>query len=167
MMFLVWIVSVRKRDVSVVDIFWGLGFVLAGLGLPRLRPRAAIAAAAPRAGARHCLGSEARRVHLLARPRDGEDYRYRTMREAVGGSFWWRSLFTVFVLQGVLVGIISLPLLFVQAGESPAPWRWSDALGLSLWGLGFFFETVGDWQMARFKSDPRIGARCSEAVCGL
>lgn len=47
-----------------------------------------------------------------------------------------------------------MPLLAVQAGAGDPRWRWSDAVGLGLWAIGFFFDAVGDWQLARFKADP-------------
>ena len=47
-----------------------------------------------------------------------------------------------------------MPLLQVQRGPLPAPIRWLDAVGLLLFLIGFLFEAVGDFQMARFKADP-------------
>ena len=64
------------------------------------------------------------------------------------------SLFTIFFLQGILIWIIATPLFVVQLSAGPPLWAWTDILGLLFWGIGFFFETVGDWQLARFKADP-------------
>lgn len=150
---LVWLVSLWKRDVSIVDIFWGLGFVgvswlYRGLG--------------PEAVARHWLLLALTTVwglrlacYLLWRNWGAdEDPRYRVMRESRGKSFWWMSLFTIFFLQGVLIWIIAIPLLVVHLSAGPSLWMWTDMLGLLLWGVGFVFETVGDWQLARFKANP-------------
>ena len=84
----------------------------------------------------------------------GEDRRYRAMRDKHGSRFWWVSLGTVFLLQGAILWFVSLPL---QAGvwpTPPAPLWWLDLVGCGLWTLGFAFEVVGDWQLARFTSDP-------------
>ena len=35
---------------------------------------------------------------------------------------------------------------------------WLAWLGVVFWVVGFLFETVGDWQLARFKADPSGGA---------
>jgi steroid 5-alpha reductase family enzyme len=47
-----------------------------------------------------------------------------------------------------------MPLLQVQASRQPMGWTWLDLLGLGLFVVGFFFEAVGDYQLARFKADP-------------
>ena len=84
----------------------------------------------------------------------GEDRRYRAMRDKHGSRFWWVSLGTVFLLQGAILWFVSLPL---QAGvwpTPPAPLWWLDLVGCGLWTLGFAFEVVGDWQLARFTFRP-------------
>ena len=83
-----------------------------------------------------------------------EDRRYRKMREAHGSRFIFISLFTVFGLQAVLLWIISLPLQVAMGSPESAYLHWYDGLGILLWVIGMFFESVGDWQLARFKSDP-------------
>ncbi len=84
----------------------------------------------------------------------GEDPRYRKWREDAGGRFWWTSLFQVFLLQGLLLWLISAPLLAAQFYGEPDTFTPVDGLGAAVWGVGFFFEAVGDWQLARFKSEP-------------
>lgn len=150
---LVWLLSVARRDASIVDVFWGLGFVLAawvyrGFGPPAGWRQWLVLALVTIWGVRLA-------GYIFWRNRGhGEDYRYREMRRRAGRGFWWRSYFTVFLLQGTLLLAISTPLLAVQAGEAEPGWRWSDLVGLVLWIVGFFFEAVGDFQMARFKADP-------------
>ena len=81
-----------------------------------------------------------------------EDHRYAAMREKHGDRFPWVSLVTVFGLQGALVWIISLPIqVGVALGEA---WQWWTWLGAALWLVGLLFESIGDYQLARFKSDP-------------
>jgi steroid 5-alpha reductase family enzyme len=53
----------------------------------------------------------------------------------------------------VLAWVISLPLLGSIGGDA-APLGWLDYLGIAFWCVGFYFEAVGDWQLARFKADP-------------
>ena len=84
----------------------------------------------------------------------GEDYRYRRWRERAGDGFWWRSYFQVFLMQGALLWVISAPLLAAEYNQDPGHFRPLDAIGALVWCVGFFFESVGDWQLARFKSDP-------------
>ena len=67
--------------------------------------------------------------------------------------FRWSSLFIVFWFQAVLAWLISLPLLVAMQGEPQDAPRLLDAVGVVLFAVGFGFEAVGDWQMARFKAD--------------
>lgn len=155
MMFVVWVVSLKLRNAGIIDIFWSLGFVVVGgiyfsLGEPQvMSPRRQLVLLLVILWALRLAG------HIGWRARGhGEDYRYAAMRRRGGQSFWWRSFFTIFCLQGLLIAIISLPLMWILLSPQPVAWRWSDGLGLLLWCIGFFFEAVGDWQLARFKADP-------------
>lgn len=149
-MTLLWALSVRLDDASIVDPFWGPGFVLVTLtylfvdGSYGVRGRVVLLLVtiwATRLG-----------WHLFVRNRKrGEDERYRQMREKRGRSFWWQSLFTVFWLQAVLLWIISAPLLGSVVSTAPlGPW---DVAGAALFGVGLSFEAVADSQLARFKGD--------------
>ena len=43
--------------------------------------------------------------------------------------------------------------------KSSNSFGWVDAAGVAIWSIGMFFETVGDWQLARFKVDPNSAGR--------
>jgi steroid 5-alpha reductase family enzyme len=157
LMTLVWVASLLKRDASIVDVFWGLGFVVAAwvYALSREEPT-------PRGGLVLGLASLwGARLSLYILWRNwggGEDYRYREMREKSPGTFPIRSLFTVFWLQALLLWGISMPLLQAQAPGTAFP-TWLDGAGLVLFAVGFAFEAGGDWQLARFKADPANAGR--------
>lgn len=158
MMTLVWLASLVLRDASIVDVFWGLGFVVvAWIYLAAREPRTlrgdVVVGLVTLWGVRLSL-------HILWRGRGkGEDYRYREMRERSPGTFPFRSLVTVFWLQAVLLWAISAPLFQAQRGSGPAGLAPLDVLGLALFALGFVFEAGGDWQLARFKRDPGNAGR--------
>lgn len=148
-----WLTSLLLRDSSIVDIFWGPLFLLASLVYawqgdgfaPRSRLLLVLIAIW---GLR--LGG-----HILLRNwGHGEDFRYRTWREQHGAAYWWVSFFQVYLLQGLLAWLISVPLVAVHLSPTPDHWHWLDGLGLLLWSVGFFFEAVGDWQLRRFKANP-------------
>jgi steroid 5-alpha reductase family enzyme len=82
-----------------------------------------------------------------------EDYRYAAMRRRVGPSYSWKSIYLVFGFQGVLILSVSLPIQAVQGLPSPTPLGPIDALASVLFGIGFFFEAVGDHQLTRFKAN--------------
>ncbi len=149
----VWLVSLLLKNSSIVDIFWGIGFAL-------LAGAYYLAAPAPTAPRQLllvllvCVWGLRLALHIGIRNHGkGEDYRYRAWREQHGSRWWWRSFFQVFMLQGVLLWIIGLPLLVVQAAPQPANLTVLDILGLLVWLVGFVFEALGDWQLTRFKAD--------------
>ncbi len=150
---LVWIASLVRRDVSIVDVFWGAGFVVLAWAW-----RAALGAEHPRAwlmlalvtvwGARLALHI-GRRNHGR-----GEDPRYAAMRARSPRTFAWTSLVTVFGLQAALLWVIALPIYAALRRPDPlalGPW---DFAGAALWAVGFGFEAVGDAQLAAFQRDP-------------
>jgi steroid 5-alpha reductase family enzyme len=149
---LLWLISLRLRDASIIDVFWGTGFILLnGLyfflapgGTPARKWVAALLVTAW--GARLSL-------HIFLRNRwRGEDFRYANWRAQYGARWAWRSYLQVFLLQGALIWFISLPLL--AANSLPAPPSLLDTLGVLIWGIGFYFEAAGDAQLARFRADP-------------
>ncbi len=149
---LLWLVSVVLRDASIVDAFWGSGFALVALvaaGLnapPDVRTGLLVVLT--------CVWGLRLSLFLLWRNwGQGEDRRYRAMRERIGPSFWWVSLFSVFLLQAGILWFVSLPVQ-AAAAAAPSPLDVLDAVGTLLWGVGLLFEAVGDWQLARFKSKP-------------
>lgn len=148
---LVWLASLRARDVSLVDRFWGPGFALLALAWPL-----AMHAANPRAGLVAVLVAVwGMRLgwHIQRRNRGhAEDARYAAMRARSPGTFAWSSLATVFMLQAVLQWIVAWPLWAIArpgAGTLGAV----DAIALLVWVVGFAFEAVGDAQLAAWKRD--------------
>ena len=84
----------------------------------------------------------------------GEDYRYRAMRKRWGARFPLISLCVVFGLQGLLMFVVSMPLQVAQLSGMPEGFNAADYIGTGLWVIGLGFESIGDWQLARFKADP-------------
>jgi len=155
MMSLLWLVSVLKKNASIVDIFWGSGFILIngyyflmtkGIAFRKLLLLALV-----------CTWGLRLSLYILRRNwGKGEDFRYRQFRQKYGPErYWWVSYFQVFLLQGILLWLISAPLLGAQFhAYRPLLGIW-DILGVLFWLIGFFFETVGDFQLSRFKKNPR------------
>lgn len=152
-MTMVWLLSLKKRNASIVDSFWGLGFILlawltAGHGAGFVGRRTLLLALISLWGLRLSL-------HITWRNwGQGEDRRYQVWRQKYGESFWWQSLWRVFGLQGLLLWIISLAPQAALLSPEPGWFTWADRLGTLLWLVGFLFEALADWQLARFKGDP-------------
>lgn len=152
-----WLLSLRLRDVSIVDSLWSLMFLLAAatyawLADGALDARGVLVLVLVTAWALRLAGYIAWRNHGL-----GEDFRYRKIRAANEPHFEFKSLYLVFGLQALLAAVISLPLL--AAVNSDRPLGPLDYAGAALWLLGFVFEAGGDWQLARFKARPENRGR--------
>lgn len=150
-MLVTWVVSVVANDASIVDIVWGLGFAIATwtayLAVADTSPRTILMLAMITIWGLRLSG------YLGWRNiGKGEDRRYQQMRKKNPDSFWLTSLFTVFGFQAVLMWVVAFPAV-VTLGSPDSLW-WLDYAGVALWAVGLFFETVGDFQLARFKARP-------------
>lgn len=154
MMSLLWVVSVFKKNAGIVDSFWGLGFVITGIFYYL-----------------NTDGTEIRKLILLIllmlwglrlsiylawrNQGKGEDFRYARFRKDYGEDrYWWISFFQTFLLQGVLMWLISAPLLAAQYFNGNTTLNLVDYAAILIWFIGFVFEAGGDYQLARFKADP-------------
>ena len=154
-MIILWLISLWRRDASVVDPFWGTGFVIVAGYTLYMTPAAQDAARCLlSAGLTTIWGLRLSSYLLWRNLGHGEDRRYKAMRDHHGPRFWWVSLLTVFLLQGVILWIVSMPIQVAMFKASTTPLGWLEFTGVCLWCVGLFFEAVGDWQMARFQADP-------------
>lgn len=151
-MTLVFILALLKKNNGLVDIAWGLGFILVAwitflrLGQGQGRQWLMLALVTTWGG-RLAL-------HIFRRNHGREeDFRYAAWRRQWGKYFVIRSFFQIFMLQGLLLLLVSAPLLLTLGQEQP-PLNLLDGLGMLVWLKGFFFETVGDRQLAAFIKDP-------------
>jgi len=148
-----WLISVIRKDASTVDPFWGLGFVLlavvyaiGGDGFTGRKVLVTILVA--------LWGFRLAGYIVIRNWGKGEDYRYQAFRQRWGESYWWVSFFQVFMLQGLLLWVIAMSLMAAESNATPDHFTPPDAIGAAAWFVGFFFEVVGDWQLARFRADP-------------
>jgi steroid 5-alpha reductase family enzyme len=151
-MTLVFILAIIKKNNGIVDIAWGLGFILVstlvftlyGQGLPRQWLALALVLT---------WGSRLA-IHIFRRNRGrAEDFRYAAWRRQWGKYFVIRSFGQIFMLQGVLLLLVIAPVLLIVGREQP-PLNLLDGLGVLVWLTGFSFETIGDRQLAVFIKDP-------------
>ncbi len=153
LMVVIWVLSVLLKDASIVDIVWGLGFVLVA-HVARVKASGGGAAHQDWLALLTTLWGVRLAAYLFWRNHGkGEDFRYKAMRKHFGPKFPIISLFTVFGLQGVLMFLVSLPVQIGMMSSRPSNTA-VVTIGLLLWAIGMFFETVGDVQLAKFKADP-------------
>ena len=156
LMTLLWAVSVRLRDASLVDPWWSIAFLLVAANTALrtgVTPGKALLLAAVAAWALRLW------LHLLLRSLGKpEDPRYAAFRARYGPErYWWFSFFQVFLLQGALAVVISAPLQLAGAAPAPDPVSTADLLGLALFAAGFGIEAVADAQLARYRKTRAAG----------
>ena len=153
-MTLLWIISVFLKNVSIVDSFWGLGFIVStvvyfvstnGFDTRKLFILILVS-----------LWGLRLSIYLAWRNYGkGEDFRYQEFRHKYGEHrYWWISYFQTFLLQGILMWLISAPLLGAQFYTSNNSISFLDYLGIVVWITGIIFEAGGDFQLAKFKKNP-------------
>jgi steroid 5-alpha reductase family enzyme len=148
-----WLVSLPLRNVSIVDIVWGAGFVVVawvsfvvGDGVESRRMLLAWMVT---------LWGGRLAIYLFIRNHGkGEDPRYVAMRKRRGDAFAVQSLWLVFGLQGLIMWVVSLPVQVGAVADQPASLGPVEIVGVLVWTVGVFFESVGDFQLSRFKADP-------------
>src|SRR5712692_10604192 len=91
----IWLLSLRLRNASIIDVFWGLGFVVLAtlyhVSLEGFGGRSVLTTTLVLVWGLRLSG------YILWRNRGkGEDYRYGKWREQAGQKFWWTSYFRVF-----------------------------------------------------------------------
>jgi len=154
LMTAIWVLSLFLKNTSIVDIFWGLGFVLVNLlclwvlpgGMEPIRLLFTLLVS---------IWGLRLTVHILLRNAGkGEDYRYKKWRVQYGKRWWWVSFIQTFLLQGFLMWLIAFPISAVHYYSTPGTFGVLSILAILVWAIGFFFEAVGDAQLVQFKRDP-------------
>ncbi len=151
-MSLWYVISLIKKRNDVADVAWGLGFVLmvwTGLLLSYdFHIRGLLASIMVSIwGFRLAWHIHSRNAGKT------EDYRYLAWRKEWGTWFYLRSYFQVYILQGALLFLIVLPVLLINKSAGTTLGL-IDALGMLMWVFGFYFEAVGDAQLATFIKNP-------------
>lgn len=145
---LVFAISVRRDRHDLIDVFWGLGFAVVSAVslLMAAEPQVLIAVLTMVWGLRLA-------VHIGIRNHGKpEDPRYVAIRKRAKGNPNLHLAKVVYLTQGLILVFVSLPVQVAQ--YIPAAPAWLLVVGIAVWLVGFVFETVGDWQLSRFKADP-------------
>ena len=137
-----------KKDNSIVDIGWGFGFVLIAWSMLLLsnnwQTRSLLVVGLVSAWGVRLL------AHIYSRnSKSGEDWRYAQWRKEWGRWVYIRAYFQIFMLQAVMMFIISLPVIHavttMQSNDSA--WSWLILPGVLIWIFGFFMEAIADYHL--------------------
>ena len=143
-------IALRVGKHAVIDVTWGLGFAVVAvvsLAVTGTSPVALLAVAMVVLWGLRLAG------HIFLRSRGhGEDPRYEALLSKASGSRNAYALQRVYLPQAVILWFVSWPVQAAVTGDDePGALAW---VGLAVWAVGLFFETVGDWQLQRFRDDP-------------
>lgn len=146
--------ALLKRDNSLADVAWGLGFVLLAAWFHWTAPH-------PGSGVLTLLIALwglrlAAHIGWRKWQHRGEDWRYARWREEWGKKAVLRAYLQVFLLQGFFLWVIASPIWQRPGGALE---HWVQWVGLLIWATGFFWEAVADWQLLRFKARPENKGR--------
>jgi steroid 5-alpha reductase family enzyme len=146
------LIALRLKRNDVADTAWGGGFVVAAFTAlvvaGTVTTRAAIVTFLV------VIWGLRLAIHIGLRGHGrGEDPRYQAWREAWGRYVVVRAFLQIFMLQGLLMLIISLPVIRINSAP-PGALTILDGLGVALWLTGFLFEATGDWQLKQFIRNP-------------
>jgi steroid 5-alpha reductase family enzyme len=146
------LIALRFSRNDVADVAWGGGFIVAAFTAlfvaGTVTPRSILVTLLV------LIWGLRLAIHIGFRSRSkGEDPRYRAWRESWGRFFMVRSFLQIFMLQGLLLLVISFPVIWINTAPS-SPLTLLDGLGIAVWLTGFFFEATGDWQLKQFVRNP-------------
>lgn len=151
-MVLLFIIAQFLKNNSIVDIAWGMGFVLVNSISMFFAKELEIAQIL--IGVLVSIWGLRLSVYLFLRNKNKpEDYRYQEMRKRWGNHPKIGAFLNVFLLQGVIMYIIALPIMVVNYKALPGLGL-AEVFGLIFWLVGFLLEAVGDYQKSKFKSKP-------------
>ena len=150
--FLFFLVGTLIKNNSIVDIGWGIGFVIISwyawwTRKPVPIPVTVMTLMVTVWGLRLFY-------HIIRRNwGKPEDFRYAQWRKEWGRMVIPRAFLQVYLTQAFFMLVVALGIIF--AGTDPNYWNPSlTGLGALIWIIGFYFEAVGDWQLEVFKKNP-------------
>jgi len=143
-----WMISVVKKDVSIVDSAWSLLFISAALFyLTDVNQREWLVLVLL------LIWSIRLCAHITLRSwGEEEDPRYQAIREKYSPGFSWKSWGIIFVFQAVLAWLLTLPLFVIFS--SPTEMGLLSYVAAAVIVFGICFEAIADWQLYQFKSKP-------------
>lgn len=150
--FAFFIIGTWIKNNSIVDMGWGIGFVL--LAVYSMVRTGNYSLVSILTTVMVTLWGGRLFYHIFKRNiGKPEDFRYANWRKEWGKWVIPRSLFQIYLLQGLMMMMIGFPIVLIHE-KSGSEFGAFTALGTAVWLIGYFFEVVGDAQLKAFKSDP-------------
>jgi steroid 5-alpha reductase family enzyme len=150
-----YLLSLILQRSDIVDIGWGLGFIFVTISL--FLRASIVTTQLEILTILVTLWGLRLATHIFIRNKGKkEDFRYQNFKEQWGKGFWWKSYFKIFILQGVFMLTISIPLIYAFTYPT-LDLTWLDYVGIGIWVFGSLFESIGDYQLSVFISKKKKG----------
>lgn len=147
-MTFLFVLAAFTRNNSVADTGWGVGFIV--VTLTTLVTAGEISAVKLLTAALVTVWGMRLAVRIFLRNRGrGEDFRYRKMRQGWGRAWLLNSYFRVFIVQGVLMFLVAVPIVLINQAAAPTLGAFT-VVGALIWMAGFVIEATADFQLDRF-----------------
>lgn len=148
---IVFIYALYKKRNDVMDIAWGLGFILLSWSSLILFDHVSYYGII--ASILVTLWGLRLSIHIYLRNKNKqEDFRYSSFRQQWGKYFYIKSYIYVYLLQGILLFIISLPIFAIN-NYSHHKLSLSYCFFIIVWLIGFLCEAISDIQLSYFLKD--------------
>lgn len=156
------LIALWRKDNSIADIAWGMGFILLALLNLMLAEQVhfrqwIVTGLVSIWGMRLAL-----HIYLRSKGKP-EDSRYAEMRKRWGQRASLKSFTHVFMFQGLLLLLIAYPIIMVNATAKPGV-TFFDLIGILLWTIGFLFEVIADVQLQNFIRNEKTPANPIMAI---
>ena len=155
-----YVIGVVQKNVNTVDIAYGMGFIVAAVLAWILSDNNEFFVERKLLATGLVALWGIRVALFLTLRRHGkdetttEDRRFKNIRDAWGKSFVWKSFFTIYLSQVLLIMLIGLPVLVLNIMSEPGALVVTDYIGTAIWIIGFLFEFTADLQLVFFKRNP-------------
>ncbi len=154
---MLWLISLKIKDASIIDIYWGFGFVImswTGLIINLFFNETTITSSQWLINIMVTIWGLRLSIHLAIRNLGkGEDLRYVKMRERASSNWRFLSYIRVFMFQGFLQMLLMTPIVLVHYYPGQFGMSFLDYFGLLVWAIGFGIEAITDMQLTKFRSN--------------
>lgn len=150
----IFFVAQIKKNNSIVDVAWGIGFIIVTLFTFFYYSACAW---------QHITitfliiiwGLRLSGYIGIRNWKKGEDPRYKAMRDKWKRHIFIKSFFNIFMLQGTILLIIILPVVMINTTNVFVPFSLAALCSIFIWIIGFVCENIGDYQLYRFLQNPK------------
>jgi len=163
----IWVIGLFQGNHSMMDGYYGFGYATpVWIAYCLVRPTSQVAGIVSLMASLHgCrLGYYLSKRWFGYRKTTGGDARYLNFTTKLSPGYWWKSFFVVMEPQAIVIAVIGMPAVWAMIAitpesESTHSLGWLTALGMLVFGIGYYFETVADGQLQAFKADPNNKGR--------